>query len=173
MLARALRAIILDSKLYHEIGDEPQEMFNSLFIVLIAAAAFGLGLKNTVIVNYEGAPSSMIVAMAASSKVTSWVIWSGLAFLIGSVLGGKAGFRQMLRNLGFTFGPGVLGILLEVPWAGQFLYPLSFIWLFPAGLVAIKETHEISWYKAIVVNAVSWPVAIFLVPALLLPFSSG
>ena len=169
MLERAIKAMILDRSLYHDIGDEPREMFYSIFIVLIAAAAFGFGMKNVEILTAEGASPTMIFAMAASSKVTSWVVWAGVAFLLGRILGGRAGFRRMLRNLGFTFGPGVLGILLQVPFAGTYIWPLSFIWLFPAGLVAIKETHELDWVRAIIVNIVGWSIGIFLVPALLLP----
>jgi len=172
VLARALRATILDGRLYREIGDDPREMFYALGIVLLAAVAFGLGLKNASILSFPDAPSSVIIAMAASSKVTSWVLWTVLAFLLGRILGGKAGFRQLLRNLGFTFGPGVLGILFDIPWAGAYLFPLSFIWLYPAGLVAIKETHEIDWVRAIIVNSVAWTIGIFIVPALLVPIQS-
>lgn len=174
MLARAFRAIILDRNLYRQVSDEPQEMFLSLGIVLLAAVAFGLGLQNTTISSFEDAPPSMIVAMSASTKVTSWVIWAAFSYFVGSrFLGGVAGFRVMLRNLGFTFGPGVLAIFADVPVVGVHLFALSILWLFPAGLVAIKETQQFGWVKAMIVNTIGWMLAFFLLPAILLPISAA
>jgi hypothetical protein len=173
VLARALRAIILDGRMYRQIGDEPQEMFYALIIVIFAAAAFGLGLQHSTFASFEGAPPSMIAAMVASTKVTSWVIWAGVVYFIGSrFMGGKAGFRKVLRNLGFTFGPGVLAIFAEIPTVGPFLLAISILWLYPAGLIAIKETQEFGWVKAFFVNSLGWWLAFFLIPALLIPISA-
>ena len=169
MLERAIRAIILNRGMYREIGDDPQEMFYSLGIVLIAAAAFGFGLGYAVDANSYGVSSALLITMAASSKVTSWVIWAGFAYLIGRAFGGCAGFRRILRNLGFAFGIGALAIVAGIPWVGTYVYPLSFLWLYPAGLVAIKETHRIGWIPAVIANSVGWIVGIFLIPAFLLP----
>ncbi len=47
MLLVALRAALLDGRIYREIGEEPQAMFRALGTVIAVAVAFGLGLMNT------------------------------------------------------------------------------------------------------------------------------
>ena len=42
MLNRAIRAAMLDRNLYKQITNEPQEMFWSIAVVLIAGIALGL-----------------------------------------------------------------------------------------------------------------------------------
>ena len=51
MLAFAMRAALLDGRIYREIGEEPRAMFRALGTVLAAAVAFGLGLMNA---DFEG-----------------------------------------------------------------------------------------------------------------------
>jgi len=169
VLARAFRAIILDGRMYRQLSDEPQEMFYAIGLVLISAAAFGYGFQATYPDIASNAPEGLVFIVAATSRVTSWVAYSGIIFFIGTrFLGGKAEFRTVLRNMGFVFAPGVIAILSDIHPIGLVMFSLSFLWLYPAGLVAIKETQQFGWIKAVIVNSIGWVFSIYLLPPVLI-----
>ena len=147
-------------------------MLGALGIVLIAAIAFGLGIRNLPIINFEDAPPAMVVLLAISTRLTGWVVWAGIAYILGTLLlRGNAGFRQILRSLGIASGPGVFAIFFEIPQAGTVLFSLSLIWMFATGLVAIRETQGFDWFRSFFSSAVAWWVAFLLLPALMLPIA--
>ena len=161
MLYRAAKAAILDGRIYHRIGDDPQEMFNAVMIVAMAALALGLGVGSASASNLQSSPSQLTMALMASTKLTMWIYWTGIVYLIGTkALGGEAGFRTLLRNLGLTFGPGVLAAFAQVPAVGPIFLSLSFVWMFPAGLVAVNESEGFGWVKAGIANIIGWTAAV-------------
>ena len=171
---RALRAALLNGSLYRELPDEPQEIFYALGIVALSGLALGLGLQNQPPVTLEGSPSWVILLFSAYTRLAGWFMWAGIAFVVGSkLLGGKAGFRQLLRSLGMTFGPGVLAIFAGIPVVGIFFLSFSALWLFPAGMVAIRETQQFDWVRAFICAALGWLVGIFGLMVLLLPIQPG
>ena len=114
MLYRALRAALLNGSLYRELSDEPQEIFYALGIVVISGLALGLGLQTQPPITLEGSPPWLVVLFSAYTRLAGWFMWAGIVFIVGTkLLGGKAGFRELLRSLGLTFGPGVY--LLYLP----------------------------------------------------------
>lgn len=172
MIARALRAAIFDVRVYRTLTDDPQHMLTALGIVLIAAIGFGLGIRNQPIVNFNDAPPAMIALLAISTRITGWVVWAGIAYIIGTILlRGDAGFRQLLRSLGIASGPGVFAIFLEVPVVGVYFLSLPVLWMLGTGLVAVKETQGFDWFRSFFSVAVGWLVAFLLLPAIMLPIT--
>ena len=170
MLTRALRAAFLNGGLYRQLSDEPEEIFYALGIVVISGLALGLGLQSHPPVTLQGSPPWLVVLMSAYTRLAGWFLWAGIAYIVGTkLLGGKAGFRQLLRSLGLTFGPGVLAVFAGIPVVGVFFLSLSALWLFPAGLVAIRETQQFDWVRAFISAALGWLAGIFGLMVLFLP----
>lgn len=169
MLKRALRAALLDGRVYREIGDEPEDTFSALAVVLATAIAFALGVRSIPTPNFGDTPPLMVILVAISTIVSGWLAWTGLAFVIGTLfLRGDAGFRKLMRSIGIAYGPGILSVMATVPVAGGFLFFLSLVWLLPAGLVAIKETQGYDWIRAFISAAVGWAVAFLVLPGYML-----
>ncbi len=81
-------------------------------------------------------------------------------------MGGKAGFRKLLRALGIVYGPGVLLILLQVPGLGNIFSVIALVWILIAGVVALHELEEeIDWLNAVLATVPGWFVGFFIVPA--------
>lgn len=170
MIPRAIRAALFDVRVYRNLTDDPQHMLIALGIVIISAVAFGLGVRNLPIVNFDDAPPAMVVLLAVSTRLTGWVVWAGIAYILGTlILRGNAGFRQILRSVGIASGPGVFALFFGVPQAGPIIFSVSLIWMFAAGLVAVKETQGFDWFRAFISSAVGWWVAFLVLPAFMLP----
>ena len=170
MVNRALRAALLNGGLYRELPDEPQEIFYALGIVVISGLALGLGLQSQPPITLEGSPPWLVVLFSAYTRLAGWFMWAGIVYIVGSkLLGGKAGFRQLLRSLGLSFGPGVLAVFAGIPVVGILFLSLSALWMFPAGWVAIKETQQFDWVRAFICAALGWLAGIFGLMVLFLP----
>ena len=173
LIPRAARAAILDGKMYGTIKDEPENMLQALAIVAIAAGAFGLGFRNIPIISYDETSPILKVLLVASTRLIGWILWAALAYIIGTkLLRGTAGFRTLLRNIGFAFGPGILAILFEVPIAGNIVYSISLFWIFAAGMVAVHESQGYDWIRSFVASAIGWYVAFLIFPALMIPIAA-
>ncbi|MCL0028750.1 YIP1 family protein [Dehalococcoidia bacterium] len=174
MLRLAARAAFFDGSVFTEIVEQPEYMFRALGVVLVAAVAFGLGIRtlidvaaatdNPIDTNYR-----MVVAM--STIITSWAIWTVLAWLIGSKLfQGSATYRALLRALGLCYGPMVLWMFVNLPVpVGPLLSMWAHIWTMMVGVLAVQRTQDFAWWKAIMSAAIGWLWGLVIVPYYLVP----
>lgn len=168
MLAQAIRAALLDGRVYKEIGDEPEAMFRALGVVVGVAIAFGLGIMSTPFQGLEDSPG-LVLAVAISTAMLSWLLWASVAYLIGTrVLGGQASHRMLLRALGIAYTPGILLVLVSVPVLGDSVRSVSLLWLLASGMVAVRETQGYGWLKALFPSVAGWFVAWLLLPTVFL-----
>ena len=172
MFRVALRAAFLDGTVFGEIGEEPQDMFRSLGVVMVAAIAFGLGVRSA----FDGLPGAaealeinLRMFVAISTVITSLAIWSGLVWILGTKLfQGKATYRAILRALGICYGPLVVWLFLNVPLGGTFVSMSSHIWVLMVGVLAVQRAQDIAWWKAGISASMGWLWAL-VIWVLLLP----
>lgn len=163
MLNRAIRAALLRGGLYHELTDEPEEIFYALAVVVLSGIALGAGIQYAPLPKWEGAGVWLFVFFSVWARVVGWFLWAGIAYVVGTkAFGGQAGYRRLLRSIGLTYAPGVLAFFGGIPVVGPFLLGLSFLWIFPAALVAIRETQGLNWVQAIICAILGWSVSVFL-----------
>ena len=166
MLNRAFRAALLRSGLYRELTDEPEEIFYALAIVVLSGIALGVGLQYVPPPKWEGADIWLFVFFSVWARVVGWFLWAAIAYIVGTkAFGGQAGYRRLLRSIGLTFTPGVLAIFGGIPYVGIYLISLSFLWMFPAALVAIRETQQLNWVQAAICAVLGWCVSVGLLMA--------
>lgn len=166
MLNRAFRAAILQGRLYDELTDEPEEIFYALAIVILSGAALGIGIQFMGLPKWEGAPWWLFAAFSVWARVVGWFMWAGVAFIVGTkAFGGQAGYRRLLRSIGLTFVPGVLAIFGWIPVVGIILTGLSFLWMFPAAFVAIRETQKMNWVQTAICTIIGWSLYVGLLMA--------
>jgi len=162
LLNRGIRAALLDGSLYRQLSDEPQEIFYALAIVAISGLALGLGLQSqSVIPLRDGASPLLVILFSVQTRFVGWFLCAGVAYVVGAkLLGGDARFRQLLRSLGMTFGPGVFAVFAGIPAAGFVFLGLSFLWLFPAGWIAIQETHRFDRVRTFICLVFTWFIGV-------------
>lgn len=149
MFRRIWRAISLDAKLYHEVAKD-KRYNGQAFLVVTAAAMFTaagpfLNQANSLL---------LFIALIVNSLVFAWALWSAIAYLAGSLLGGQATMDQMLRSMAFANAPHFLLLLGIIPFLvipcmlGAWLLSLA------AAVIAIRETMGFSTERAVIAGAV-------------------
>ena len=147
--------------------------------------AFGIGVRfvTPADLDLEGAPSWVIAVgienaqmfLAISTMLLSWVLWSAVAYYVGTrLLGGQASYRIMIRSLGIAYGPGVLLIFMGFfPTLQGGVFNIVGLWLLATGSIAIKETQGFGWLKAtfpiLFGWVLAWPFLTFFVLSINLP----
>ena len=179
MLRLAFRATLLDGSVYEEIREKQETAFSALGVVLVAGIAFGMGIWGLIRSPAQQGldlDQNLYLILAVSSIFTSWVVWTVFVWLLGRILfSGREGYRVSLRSLGVCYLPLALWLLIGVPAVGAALFMMGAIWTLAAGVVAVKNVHAISWWKAGISAAVGWFWAIIAAPLFLvvLPLTSG
>ena len=174
MLVLAMRAALLDGRIYREIGEEPRAMFRALGTVLAVAIAFGLGLMFTDFESTQDSPIRVFLVVS-NTVVLGWLLWGTIAYVVGSrALGGQATHRMLLRSLGIAHAPGIVMVLALIPWVGGPVSLLGPLWVLASGMVAIRETLGHGWLRAFLPAVAGWLVVMLLLFFVLgPPVSSG
>lgn len=172
MLARGIRAVMLDRGLYRELGDDQDAILHSMGVVMLVGIALGLGLEGAVLAT-AGTPITLgglgnrllALWLTIVTVMIGWILWGVLIKLTGTdVLGGRASYRQILRALGMSYAPAVILVLVPMPWLGAFFRVVCLLWVLVSSVVALKETMNLDWIGAVLAVFLGW----FLFFALLL-----
>lgn len=148
LIERAVGAARLDAPTYEEIEADQGALPQATMVVVAAAISTGLGAPPD---EYNVGP---VLGIAAA--LVSWYLWAGVTYLIGTRVvpepATKADFREVLRVLGFSAAPGVLGILGALPGVGALAALLVTIWQLAAMVVGLRQALDYtSTGRAIVV----------------------
>jgi hypothetical protein len=168
MIKRAFRAARLDGRSYKDIADEPQAILQALAIVILAAASFGVGVRDEVFQGLQESRTSLMI-VAASTILVGWVVWATVIYLIGTwVFGGEATHRILLRAVGIAYSPGILMLLIGVPEVGDALFLVSLFWLLASVTVAVREVQGFPWPRAIASTVTGWIIALWVLRVMML-----
>lgn len=156
--ARMVRAARLDSALYEEVEADRSATVQSLVVVVAVSIAGSIWLSGALI------PTVVV-------SIVAWLIWAGLAYLIGAKLlpepQTEADLGQLLRVIGFSSAPGILRIL----GVGVLAYPVAVItgvWMLVAMVVGIRQALDYrSTGRAVVVALIGWFVYVAIIMTLL------
>ena len=138
---RMIAAAKLDVDLYEEVEADNDATTQAGIVVMIAAVASAIGGVNGGAIGIIGSLLGAIVG---------WLIWAGVTYLIGDkLLGGTATWGELLRTLGFAQAPGVLFVFAIIPLLGWVVEFVVGIWVFVAGIIAIRQALDFSTGRAI------------------------
>ena len=169
MLGMALRALLLDGNVFKDIRERQDAMFPALGIVVIAAVALGLGiwsgLREPGSVGFD-LTENLVLFVVISTVLTGWFVWTAFVWLLGiRLFQGSGGYRATLRSLGICYTPMVLSILANpLP----MLIVVAALWIMFAGVVAVKNTLEVEWWKAAIASVFGWLWGLVIVPVFML-----
>jgi hypothetical protein len=165
--SRVLRACKLDSELYEEVEADRGAMMQAALVVVLSAAASGIGLA--------GGMGLFGVVVFSLAALLGWYIWAYLTYFIGTRLlpesQTEADHGELLRTLGFASAPGMLRIFGVVPGIGQLSFPIGGIWMLFAPVIAVRQALDYSsTLRAIGVCIIGWIIygVIMFIPAMLL-----
>jgi len=150
-----LRAAKLDVDLYEEVEADTTANWQALYVVIIVslAAGIGRGIYGLLWANEDITSFLWGLLIAPGYIIAGWLILALVIYLIGTTIfktkETETDYDQLLRTIGFALTPGILIFFLFVPYLGFLLYPIAFIWMIVAGVIAVKQALDFSTWRAI------------------------
>lgn len=149
---RVLGAARLDVKTYEEVEGDPTTMGQALTVVVGSAVSAAIG-------SYEAGSAGVLAALFGG--VVGWFLWAGVTWLIGTKLlpepQTSADVGQLLRTLGFSAAPGLLGFLRALPLLGRVVGFVLALWQLAAMVVAVRQALDYkSTGRAVGVCVIGW-----------------
>jgi len=161
---RVIRAAKLEVELYEEVEADETLTSQAIAVVVIAAIAGGIGGALGTIIGPGGVGAFFLALIVTPIvAVIGYFIWAALTYLIGTRLfQGTADYGEMLRALGYSYGPQVLGLLSFIPCVGPLFSLAGWIWSLVAGVVAIRQALDFDTGKAVITCIIGWVVMLIL-----------
>lgn len=170
MIANVRRAMSLDRTFYQEVATDERYSQEALMVVIVAAVFTGIGsfLSGILRLDFLGAIIGLIVGVLLA--VVGYYIWAYIVQFVGkSMFQGQATAPQLLRTLGYAYGPTALGVLSFVPCVGPLIALVGGIWSLVCGFFAVRETHRLSDGQTIVTVVVGWLI-VFIITMIVTAF---
>jgi hypothetical protein len=151
---RMLRVLRLDRSVYPEIERDPAGTVQAARVVAFVAAFAALG---TVLLE-SWRPGAILGAVLAA--LLHWLLWSGLAYLLGAMLYRKrVSPQRLLRAMGYAHTPQLLAALAFIPIVGVWIVAASRILTLIAGNLALSDAFEIRLPQALAIRLLSFGIA--------------
>lgn len=161
---RMVGAALLDASVYEEVEADRGATGQAAAVVAMVAAAAAVGASRS---------GTLGIIAAVVAAFVSWLVWSGLTYLVGTRLfGGTADWGELLRTLGFAQTPGIILLFAFLPFFGGVLALVVWIWQLVAGVVAIRQALDFDTGKAIGTALVAY-LPILLLKGVLWAFTIG
>ena len=169
MLDRMIGAARLSVETFEEVEHDRGATIQALVVVIIVAAFSGIG-------TFLSGDASILeaVILGAVRGVVGWAVWALVTWIIGAtILKGpdtEADWGQLARVTGFAQTPGLLNILIFIPWVGFPIAAAAWVWQFVAMMVGVRQALDYtSTWRAFFVILISFIVVlIFVLPVLVL-----
>lgn len=175
MLDRMIGAARLSVETFEEVEHDRGATIQALVVVIVVAAFSGIG---SFLISNEVTLLDAVI-FGAVRGVAAWAIWALVTWIVGAtILKGpdtEADWGQLARVTGFAQTPGLLNILIFIPWAGWGIGMAAFLWQFAAMLVGIRQALDYtSTWRAFFVILISFIVVLIVfLPVLILLFILG
>ncbi len=149
---RMVGAAMLRARTYEEVEADGAATGQAAAVVVLSSLAAGLGSLGLFPFNTDVSR----FFFATVSALAAWLVWAGLAFVIGTRLlpepATRSDMGELLRTIGFAASPGVFRILGVLPVVGWLLAIMVYFWMLAATVLAVRQALDYqSTRRAVVV----------------------
>jgi len=164
MLNRVIRAARLDVSLYNEVEADTSLNREALTVVIIVTILAAVGsFVGSLLLSFEIVPAILGLAWAIIWGIAGYYVWAYLTWFIGTrFFKGTAEPGELLRTLGYAYGPRVLGVFAIIPCIGAIPALVGAIWSLVTGVVAVREALDTTTGNAIITVAIGWAVILVI-----------
>jgi len=168
----------LGSRIYHiarfdretfcEVRDDKNATGQAVAVLLLVGLSYGLGFsifnglqKSTLSLDF------VISQTLANMIVTDFAVfvWSATVFLVGTKLfQGKTGYWQLARTIFFSTAPGILFILIAIPFSPIIVTAaiIASTWIVSGEFVALKSAMGFNTQRALLTSVVGLLILVFI-----------
>ena len=156
---RIKSAMLVKVDLYEEVEADASATRQAMAVVVLASVSAGIGI---------GLPDGIRGLVAGSfAALIGWLIWAGLAHLIGTRIlptpQTESTLGQVLRTTGFAAAPGFFRVFSLIPVLGLLIDFAVLVWMLVAFVVAVRQALDYtSTWRAVAVCLTGWLFYIFL-----------
>ena len=164
MLNRVVRAARLDVSLYSEVEADTSLNREALTVVIIVTILAAVGsFVGSLLLSFEIVPAILGLAWAIIWGIAGYYVWAYLTWFIGTrFFKGTAEPGELLRTLGYAYGPRVLGVFAIIPCIGAIPALIGAIWSLVTGVVAVREALDTTTGNAVITVAIGWAVILVI-----------
>ncbi len=167
LVNRMVRAAKLDVDLYEEVEADTTANGQALTAVVIASLASGLGTGIAGLIVEGGTWFLWGLLIGVATGIAGWLIWSLLTYWLGTTIfkgpETSATYGELLRTIGFSNSPMVLGFFFFIPFLGGLIAFAASIWALVASVIAVRQALDFSTGRAIATSFVGWIIYMLLV----------
>jgi hypothetical protein len=161
MLARMLGAATFNRGTFEEVEHDTGATWQAALVVVLVSLSGAIG---GALSGNTGLVSGIIVGIVGG--VVWWALWAAGCWLVGTKILNtpetRADWGELARGTGFAQTPGLLSVLVFLPYAGGAIAAVIFVWRFVTMLMAVQESLDYnSMWRAFFV------VLIALIPVLI------
>ena len=155
MPERMLGAALLNPDTFEDVEHDRGAMIQAALVVIIVSIAAVVG-------GILAGDGDILrgLGFGVVRGIVSWAVWAGVAMLVGTTIlktaETHADWGQVARGTGFAQTPGVLSILVFIPYAGPVIAFAAFIWSIVAMIISLRQTLDYnSTWRAFFVAVIS------------------
>ena len=169
-LQSLIGSLLLDKRIYKEFNINPAFILRALFAVSISGISMAVTMKYTTqrIGFRDQFLDFQMMAVAFSTVLVGWMLWSFVTKVICQAMGGTAELRNTMRSIGITYVPGCLLIIGIIPLMGESILFIVWLWILAAATRSIQVTEQIHLLKALSISLVGWFLSWVLLPVIML-----
>ena len=153
LVNRMIRAARLEVGLYEEVEADTTALPQALVVVVIAGLSIGLGSAFGILWDDSGLRFLQAVLWGVLMAILLWFIWSLITYYIGTKLfrgpETESDYFEVLRTIGFSASPGVVGILGFIPFIGGLIRLAVWVWMLVAMVIAVRQALDFTTGRAI------------------------
>lgn len=163
MFNRVIRAATLDEGLFKEVEADASLNQEALVVVILVSLAGAFGsLVSGVIGRGIGAALLGFVGSGILG-VVNYYIWSYVTYFIGeNLFDAQVTPGEMLRVLGYSYGPRALSILSFIPCLGWLVALAGSIWALVAGFIGTREALDLDTGKTLITVIIGWVIILVI-----------
>src|SRR6266851_4363791 len=157
-----------DKETFHELKEDKSATGQAVAVLLLVGLSYGLGFSI-----FNGlqksalSPDFVISQTLANMIITDFAIfvWSATVFLVGTRLfQGKTGYWQLARPLFFSTAPGILFILIAIPFSPVIVTTAVVVaaWIVSGEFVALKRAMDFNTQRTLLTSVVGLLILAFI-----------
>lgn len=153
-------AIALDGDTFERIHTQPHSLLAALTIVFIAGISQSLSQVVVLFIN-QVKPIRFVLSLVISALffVVGYGFWTLSTWAILTLtFEGHLPFTAVLRTLGFSYAPLMLGVFVMFPYFGGAVFVILSIWTLMAVVVGIDSITALGRWDAFESAALGWVV---------------
>jgi hypothetical protein len=158
-----IRAAMLRADAYEEVEANKSATVQAMAIVVLVSIVTGIGATGLPVAEgQEMAPWSLMrMVNGVLGSLVCWALLALITFVVGAKLlpspETKANWGELARTLGFAQTAGLLKLGGVIPGIGLLIFLLSFLMIFMASIIAIRQALDYSsTLRAVVVGIISF-----------------